>query len=310
MLQSETITKEREEAQKLRSENENLIKQLEGLQMNRFSEVEELVYLRWINACLRYELRDNDNETSVGESARYLNKSLSPKSKEKAKQLMLEYAELEFGQAETDHESNFSHPFSSGIEDFDNTSIDSSRSRTNSFSEKPNSNLSLKKLSRNKSGPSAVSSHRWKDPLEAEMALSAAKTVTLSEVRLQVSSRNSVNSVATSFQLMSKSVEESRKLKYSASKQHHKLALGSEKQIKEKAEKETAKDSGVVSSPKLDHDEGTSMRKKPATFPHKLAQMKVKRTSCDPYSQYNESKNIILNPTSSSDPRNRVSLIQ
>lgn len=313
MLQSEIITKEREEAQKLKSENEDLIKQLERLQMNRFSEVEELVYLRWINACLRYELRDN--EISAGESARYLNKSSSPKSKEKAKQLMLEYAGLEFGQAETDHESNFSHPFSSGIEDLDNTSIDSSRSRTSSFSEKPNSNLSLKKLIRNKSGSSAVSSpriigssHRWKDPLEAVMALSA-ETLTLSEVRLKVSSRKSVNSVATSFQLMSKSVEESLKQKYSTYEENHKLAIGSEKQIKEKAENERAKSSGDASSPNLEYND-TSMRTKPAILPVKLAQMKMNKTSCDPDSQYDDSKNMISNPTSGGEVHRGLELLR
>lgn len=153
--------------------------------MNKFSEVEELVYLRWINACLRYELRDND-ETPAGESVRYLNKNSSPKSKEKAKQLMLEYAGTE-----TD-------------------SIDSSRSRSSSsFSETPN-------LIRNNSESSGVLSlpmiglsHGRKDRLEAVLAV-RAETLTLSEViRLQVCSRNSVNSVATSFKLMSKTVEES-----------------------------------------------------------------------------------------------------
>ncbi|XP_038906494.1 protein CHUP1, chloroplastic-like isoform X2 [Benincasa hispida] len=303
MTESEILTKEREEAQKLKSENEDLIKHLERLQMNRFNEVEELVYLRWINACLRYELRDN--EISTGESARYLNKSLSPKSKEKAKQLMLEYAGLESGQEETDHESNFSHPFSSGIEDIDNTSIDSSRSRTSSFIEKPNSNLSLKKLIRNTGGSSAVSSpciigssHRWKDPLEAVMALSA-ETLTLSEVRLQVSSGKSVNSVATSFQLMSKSVDESLKQKYSTYKEHQKLALGSEKQIKEKAVNERAKSSGDALSLKSEYDD-TNVRKKPAILPLELTQMKMNETSSDPDSQFdNDSKNMISNPTSS-----------
>lgn len=270
--------------------------------MNRFSEVEELVYLRWINACLRYELRNN--QIPAGESARYLNKSSSPKSREKAKQLMLEYAGMEFGQEETDHESNFSHPFSFGIDNLENTSIDSSRSRTSSFSEKPNSNLSLKKLIRNQGGLSAVSppgisgsSHRWKDPLEAVMALSA-ETLTLSEVRLQVSSRKSVNSVATSFQLMSKSVEESLQQKYSTYKEHYKLAIGSEKQIKEKAESEKAKSSGDSSSLNLEYHD-ISMRKKSATLPLKLAQMKNK-ISCEPDSQNdNDSTNLISNPTSS-----------
>ncbi|KAL2925026.1 Protein CHUP1 chloroplastic [Bienertia sinuspersici] len=38
--------------------NENLKKEVERLQVDRCGEVEELVYLRWINACLRYELRN------------------------------------------------------------------------------------------------------------------------------------------------------------------------------------------------------------------------------------------------------------
>lgn len=56
--------------------------------MNRFSEVEELVYLRWVNACLRFELR---NYKGMSE-ALTLNASLSPRSQEKAKGLMMEYA--------------------------------------------------------------------------------------------------------------------------------------------------------------------------------------------------------------------------
>jgi len=40
----------------LRHTNEDLSKQVEGLQMNRLNEVEELAYLRWVNAQLRNEL--------------------------------------------------------------------------------------------------------------------------------------------------------------------------------------------------------------------------------------------------------------
>ncbi|KAK8546883.1 hypothetical protein V6N13_093922 [Hibiscus sabdariffa] len=43
---------------RLRQENEELTKQIEQLQSNRCADVEELVYLRWINSCLRYELRN------------------------------------------------------------------------------------------------------------------------------------------------------------------------------------------------------------------------------------------------------------
>ncbi|KAG7017141.1 Clavaminate synthase-like protein, partial [Cucurbita argyrosperma subsp. argyrosperma] len=177
--EEEALKKEVELYKKLRAEKD--------FEMNKFSEVEELVYLRWINACLRYELRDDD-ETPAGESARYLNKNSSPKSKEKAKQLMLEYAGTE-----TD-------------------SIDSSKSRSSSsFSEKPNLIRNNCESSGVLSLPMIGLSHGRKDRLEAVLAV-RAETLTLSEVRrLQVCSRNSVNSVATSFKLMSKTVEESLK---------------------------------------------------------------------------------------------------
>ncbi|KAJ4843969.1 Protein chup1, chloroplastic [Turnera subulata] len=50
MTETEMVAKVREEVNSLRHANEDLQKQVEGLQMNRFSEVEELVYLRWVNA--------------------------------------------------------------------------------------------------------------------------------------------------------------------------------------------------------------------------------------------------------------------
>ncbi|KAJ6718694.1 PROTEIN CHUP1 CHLOROPLASTIC [Salix purpurea] len=154
--ETEMVAKVREEVNNLKHSNEDLLKQVEGLQMNRFSEVEELVYLRWVNACLRYELR-NYQTPSGKVSARDLNKSLSPKSQEKAKQLLLEYAGSERGQGDTDMESNYSHPSSPGSEDFDNTSIDSSSSRY-SFSKKPNLIQKLKKWGRGKDDSSAFSS--------------------------------------------------------------------------------------------------------------------------------------------------------
>ncbi|XWS18932.1 hypothetical protein CRYUN_Cryun32bG0087400 [Craigia yunnanensis] len=78
----------------LRQENEDLKKQIEQLQADRCADVEELVYLRWINACLRYELRNYQPPTGKT-VARDLSKSLSPKSEKKAKKLILEYAHTE-----------------------------------------------------------------------------------------------------------------------------------------------------------------------------------------------------------------------
>ncbi|KAJ7570171.1 hypothetical protein O6H91_01G108800 [Diphasiastrum complanatum] len=89
--ESDLVARAEAEASTLRHANQDLCRQVEGLQNNRFSEVEELVYLRWVNACLRYELR-NCKAAEGKTSALELNKSLSPRSQEKAKLLMLEYA--------------------------------------------------------------------------------------------------------------------------------------------------------------------------------------------------------------------------
>ncbi|KAK3137333.1 hypothetical protein QOZ80_5BG0450920 [Eleusine coracana subsp. coracana] len=86
-----TEVKALEEADRLRQENEKLAKEAEQLQSDRFADVEELVYLKWINACLRYELRNKDAPSGKA-VARDLSKTLSPKSEQKAKQLIMEYA--------------------------------------------------------------------------------------------------------------------------------------------------------------------------------------------------------------------------
>ncbi|KAL3631957.1 hypothetical protein CASFOL_024941 [Castilleja foliolosa] len=84
----------KEERQLLSHKNEELAKEIEQLQADRCTDIEELVYLRWINACLRYELRNY--QPGLGETiARDLSKTLSPESERKAKQLILEYANKE-----------------------------------------------------------------------------------------------------------------------------------------------------------------------------------------------------------------------
>ena len=52
-----------------------MCKQVEGLQLNRLNEVEELAYLRWVNSCLRNELRNSCSTMNV-------NKLSSPSSVE------------------------------------------------------------------------------------------------------------------------------------------------------------------------------------------------------------------------------------
>ncbi|GLU17486.1 hypothetical protein SLE2022_338520 [Rubroshorea leprosula] len=57
--ESDIIAKIKAEASMLRHTNEDLCKQVEGLQMSRLNEVEELAYLRWVNSCLRDELQNS-----------------------------------------------------------------------------------------------------------------------------------------------------------------------------------------------------------------------------------------------------------
>jgi len=78
----------------LREEKENLTKEVEQLQADRCTDAEELVYLRWVNACLRYELR-NYKPPPGKTVARDLSKCLSPNSEKRAKQMILEYADTE-----------------------------------------------------------------------------------------------------------------------------------------------------------------------------------------------------------------------
>ncbi|KAG9130805.1 hypothetical protein Leryth_021985 [Lithospermum erythrorhizon] len=94
VLDSDEVTVLKEERQSLQQKYENLKKEVEQLQADRCSDVEELVYLRWLNACLRYELRNYQPgpDTTV---SRDLSRTLSPKSEEKVKQLILDYASKE-----------------------------------------------------------------------------------------------------------------------------------------------------------------------------------------------------------------------
>ncbi|XP_020098505.1 protein CHUP1, chloroplastic [Ananas comosus] len=316
LTESDLVASAREEITNLRHINEDLSKQVEGLQMNRFSEVEELVYLRWVNACLRYELR-NYQTTSGKISARDLNKSLSPKSQERAKQLMLEYAGSERGQGDTDLESVSSMPSSPGSEDFDNASIDSLSSRYSSLSKKPTIIQKLKKWGKSKDdngslasptrSPMRTSVSKAKGPLEALMLRNAGdgmaitsfgrkeqdpndflEDANLPQIRTQMSSNDQLNNVAASFHLMSRTVEGVAEDKYPAFKDRHKLALEREKAIKEKADQARAERFGNSSS-----DLKTKVeREKPVSLPPKLAQIKEKvpTASSDSNEQSSDSK--------------------
>ncbi|KAI4325323.1 hypothetical protein MLD38_030735 [Melastoma candidum] len=82
------------EGDHLRREIESLKREVEQQRADRCADVEELVYLKWINACLRYELR-NYQPPPGKPAARDLSKTLSPKSEEKAKRLILDYGGTE-----------------------------------------------------------------------------------------------------------------------------------------------------------------------------------------------------------------------
>ncbi|KAG0519347.1 hypothetical protein BDA96_09G256500 [Sorghum bicolor] len=291
ITESDVVANAREEINKLRHTNEDLTKQVEGLQMNRFSEVEELVYLRWVNACLRFELR-NYQTPSGKVSARDLNRTLSPKSQERAKQLMLEYAGSERGHGDTDLESVSSMPSSPGSEDFDNISIDSSSSRYSFLSKRSNLMQKIKKWGRSKDDSSGLASpisgsplRKPKGPLEALMLKNAGDGTAITTYGKR--DPNDVlddENVASSFQLMSKTVEGFADEKYPAYKDRHKLATEREKVIKEKAGQARAQrfggghSSALISSPK-------------GALPPKLAQIKERSPAANAESSEQSSDN-------------------
>nr|BAJ85001.1 predicted protein [Hordeum vulgare subsp. vulgare] len=94
-----------DEANYLREANDRLTRQIEQLHSDHCAHVEELVYLKWVNACLRHDLRSGDHHPSSAQqdqdgvasampSAMDLSKSMSYRSSEKAKELMLQYGSL------------------------------------------------------------------------------------------------------------------------------------------------------------------------------------------------------------------------
>ncbi|WJX14048.1 Protein chup1, chloroplastic [Trifolium repens] len=314
MTENEIVAKANSEVGRLRHANEDLQKQVEGLQMNRFSEVEELVYLRWVNACLRYELR-NYNAPSGKSLARDLNNSFNPKSQEKAKQLLLEYAGSERGQCDTDLESNFFHDHSSpGSEDIDGAYIYSPTYKYSNLNKKTSLIQKLKKWNKNKDDSSAHSSparplsigspcrvstsYRPRNTLESLMLRNAHDAVaittfgqkehgpthspeipSLPSLRKVSPSDDILDSVSASasFQLMSKSVDKSMDEKYPAYKDLHKLALAREKQLKDKAEKARGKKFRDISN--LDVSEAEQERS--ISLQPKLTQVNEKDQSED-----------------------------
>lgn len=92
----------------------------------------------------------------------------------------------------------------------------------------------------------------------------------LPRIKTRVASSDSLNSVASSFHLMSKSVEGVAEEKYPAFKDRHKLAVEREKTIKERAEKARAERFGEIPATKGDH--------RTIALPPRLALIKEKTT--------------------------------
>lgn len=79
----------KEESRHLKQENKESKEEIERLKAEKSTDLEELIFLRWINACLRNELK---NYQPAGKN---IARNLSPKSEEKVKKLLLEYANKE-----------------------------------------------------------------------------------------------------------------------------------------------------------------------------------------------------------------------
>ncbi|PHU24565.1 hypothetical protein BC332_09672 [Capsicum chinense] len=165
VLENEETEALKEEALQLRKKNEDLAKDVERLEAGRCTDSEELVYLRWINACLRHELRNY--QPAAGKTiARDLSKTLSPKSEEKAKQLILEYAkkeespgEKEINVGDLDSECSSSRTsFLTDSVEFDDTSTDNSSPRKSQTSNKKKVFGKLLSLMRGKGGQLSRSS--------------------------------------------------------------------------------------------------------------------------------------------------------
>ena len=61
LFQDQVMDKIEDETSALKHNNEDLSRQIEKLHKDRFEMVEELVYQRWLNICLRFEAQNKDN---------------------------------------------------------------------------------------------------------------------------------------------------------------------------------------------------------------------------------------------------------
>ncbi|KAK4413818.1 protein CHUP1, chloroplastic [Sesamum alatum] len=82
-LDNEEVQELKQESQRLKQLNEDLTKEIKRVEADRCTDIEELVYLRWVNACLQFELKNQ--QTVTGKTEGRDSKTVVPKSEEKAK---------------------------------------------------------------------------------------------------------------------------------------------------------------------------------------------------------------------------------
>ncbi|GMP33128.1 hypothetical protein CsSME_00006587 [Camellia sinensis var. sinensis] len=85
-LQIKIIAEIEAEKSNLRLANEELLKQVDRLQRNRFGMVEELMYQRWLNACLRFETQNSQNPQPKTPKTDFLRKNSSSEFHKKNEQ--------------------------------------------------------------------------------------------------------------------------------------------------------------------------------------------------------------------------------
>ncbi|KAL0463847.1 UNVERIFIED_CONTAM: protein CHUP1, chloroplastic [Sesamum latifolium] len=143
----------KQESQRLKQLNEDLTKEMKRVQADRCTDIEELVYLRWVNACLQFELKNQ--QTATGKTDGKDSKTVNPKSEEKTKANKDRSGEKAGDLPETDSEQ-WSPSQASCLTDSgerDDSSVDTAPANKPNHSGKSKAFAKLRKLLRRKGSP-------------------------------------------------------------------------------------------------------------------------------------------------------------
>ncbi|KAL0425013.1 UNVERIFIED_CONTAM: protein CHUP1, chloroplastic [Sesamum radiatum] len=152
-LDNEEVQELKQESQRLKQLNEDLTKEMKRVQADRCTDIEELVYLRWVNACLQFELKNQ--QTVTGKTNGRDSKTVNPKSEEKAKANKDRSGEKAADLPETDFEQ-WSPSQASCLTDSgerDDSSVDTVPVNKPNHSGKSKAFAKLRKLLRRKGSP-------------------------------------------------------------------------------------------------------------------------------------------------------------